>query len=231
MTLTKRIAVLASVSVVVAGCSSVSVDGNWAEGADRADRKKTFDRIVVLGVSPNSNARCDFELFMRTQLRDDATEAQASCNLMKLSEDITRESVEEAVREYDADAVIATVLVASKLGTQEGGEAETRGGLDFKATDAGYVDPYFYDPFYGPWYGGGYGAYGIPVIYGEFKEAPVLTSLDGEVTIQTMVFDTSDASMVYEIRTTAKDLRSRDDALAHITPPIAEELRGAGIIR
>ena len=230
MTLTNRIAVLASVSFVVAGCSSVSVDGGWADDADRADRKKTFDRVVVLGVSPNSSARCDFELFMRTQLRDDATEAQASCNLMKLSEDITREAVEEAVLAYDADAVIATVLVASKVGTQEGGDAETRGGLDFKATDMGYVDPY-YDPFYGPWYGGGYGAYGIPVIYGEFKEAPVLTSIDGEVTIQTMVFDTSDASMVYEIRTTAKDLRSRDDALAHITPPIAEELRDAGLIR
>jgi len=224
MSLQIRLVWLLVASVVLSGCArQVRVDGDWADGADRSQR---FERIVVLGVSHNAGARCDFEYYLRTQLRYSGVEAQASCDLMKTSDEISREAIEAVVAEFEADAVIATVLVASAVGTQEGGASDTRGGLDFKATDAGY-----YDPVYGPWYYGGYGAYGVPVIYGQFKEAPVVTSLDGSITIQSMVFDTSDASMVYEIRTTAKDLRSRDDALSHITPPIAEALRSAGIIR
>ena len=61
--------------------------------------------------------------------------------------------------------------------------------------------------------------------------APVVTQVAGEISLLSMLYATSDASLVYELQTEASDLHSRDDALATITPPIADELRGAGLIR
>ena len=161
-------------------------------------------------------------MFLRTQVRSTATEAQASCNLMPSSEDLTRENIHQAVIDFNADAVLATVLVQSGGEVEEGGESDTRGGAYFKAQGVGYADRY---------YRGGYGVYGVPVVYGEFRLAPVLTSLDGEVTIRTMLYETQNATLVYEVLTTAEDLNSRDQALGEITPSIADELRGADLIR
>ena len=51
---------------------------------------------------------------------------------MKTSEELTRESIEEIVAEYGADAVLVTVLVDSDIEPEEGGDSDTRGGAYFK---------------------------------------------------------------------------------------------------
>jgi hypothetical protein len=78
---------------------------------------------------------------------------------------------------------------------------------------------------------GGYGYYGVPVVYGEIREAAVINTVEGKVEILSMLYATSDASLVYEMTTTAHDLYSRDSGLSTITPPIAKRLQGAGLIR
>ena len=212
--------VLPFLLALLTGCAShVSVDGQWQPGAAR---DASFSRVLVVGVSHNAGARCDFESFLVTQLRDLGTAAKSSCILMKSSEPLTEASVEAAVAEYGADAVLATVLVHSQQAGREGGDAETRGGIYFKATGTGYAYPYYYR--------GGYGRWGVPVVYGEFRLAPVIGSVEGEVEIRTMLFETRDATMVYEVVTAANDLHSREDALASITPPIARKLDRAGLL-
>jgi hypothetical protein len=212
-------------SAVLAGCSmrQVRVDGDWEKDAAR---DQSFARVLVVGLSPSASARCDFESFMATQIRAKGADAKASCNLMRTSDPVTRESIEAVVAEYGADAVLTTVLVQADLGTDAGGDRETRGGGYYKATGTGYADYY-----YGGGYGGGYGVYGVPVVYGEFRTAPVITTLDGEVQIRSMLYATRDATLVYQLDTTASDLRSRDNALAAITPPIAEQLQRDGLLR
>jgi hypothetical protein len=207
------------VAVTLAACTrQVQVDGNWEEGASR---DQSFSRVLVIGLSHDINGRCSFEPSMVNQLRYTGVEAKASCNLMDTSEPLIRENIEAVVAEYGADAVLTTVLVQRDVGATAGGDRETRGGLDFKATGTGYSS----------FYGGGYGAYGVPVVYGEFKQAPVLTSIEGEVKIHSMLYAVKDASLVYELDTTARDLHSRGDALASITPPIAKRLEKAGLLR
>jgi len=203
----------------VTGCAQqqVRVDGSWGEGVSR---QQSFSRVLVVGVTHNVNARCDFEHFLVTQIRAVGAEAATSCSLMEISEPLTVEGVEAAVVEFDADAVLATVLVQSQEGVMEGGKNDTRGGLDFKATGTGYSSYYY----------GGFGRYGVPVVYGQFKEAPVITTISGEATVRSMLYATDDASLVYEVLTTANDLSGRDSALSIVTPSIAEWLQREGLL-
>jgi hypothetical protein len=221
----RPVALLATL-LLTACISNVQTKGGFEEGAAE---NITYDRVIILGLSHNAGARCDFEYFLRTQVRTAKTEAQASCNLMKTSDELTRESIEKIVEEYGADAVLVTVLVDSDIEPEEGGDSDTRGGAYFKPKGYAYETPYYRDR-YGV-YRGGYGVYGVPVVYGEWRLAPVITSVDGEVTIRTMFYETAGATMVYEIISTADDLSSRENALASITPPIADDLRDAGLIR
>ena len=47
---------------MLAGCERhVRIDSSWQEGVPR---DQSFKRILVVGVSPNANGRCDFEHFM-----------------------------------------------------------------------------------------------------------------------------------------------------------------------
>ena len=86
---------MVGLSFLVAGCvGHTSVDGNWQEGAAKGE---SYSRVLVIGLSPNASARCDFESFMVTQIRATGTDAKASCILMKTSEPITEESVAEAI--------------------------------------------------------------------------------------------------------------------------------------
>ena len=205
--------------IVLAGCAGqATVDGAWQEGASR---NESFSRILVVGLSPNASARCDFESFMVTQIRATGTDAKASCVLMKTSEPITEASVEQAIDDFSADAVLATVLVHAEQEAEEGGDRETRGGAYFKPTGVGYAYPY---------YRGRYGRWGVPVVYGEYRLAPVIGTVDGEVQIRSMLYQVQDATLIYEMITTADDLTGREDALASITPPIASQLRRAGLL-
>jgi len=207
-----------SLSISLAGCSrQVRVDGAWEQGVSR---DQSFTRVLVIALVPNAGQRCDFEIFMETQIRNTGADAKASCYLMDINAPVTRESVMAAVAEYEADAVLTTVLVQSVAGEQVGGDRESRGAVYFQATGTGYDN----------YYRGGYGGYGVPVVYGEFKEAPVITTVAGAVEIMSTLYATSDASPVYTLKTTANDLNSRQSALAAITPPIAARLQRVGLL-
>jgi hypothetical protein len=133
-------------------------------------------------------------------------------------EPLTRESIEAAVAARQADAVIATVLVAQDMQAVQGGGRDTRGTAGYKATDAGWWDGY-------------YGTYGVPVVYGEFKSTSEITTLQADVTVASRVFDTREARAVYALETRARQLESRAEGLSSLTGPIAEQLRRDRLIR
>ena len=198
------------------GCAQrVAVDGNY--GAE-AGRQGGFANIMVVGVSPDVNQRCAFEQALAANLRSETVKATMSCSVMNTREPLTRESVEKGVAALGADAVLATSLVVSTAKVKEGGSADARGGGYYKATGIGYD--------YGYW-----GAYGVPVVYGEFETAPSVFSISGEVELSTRLFETRDAKLVYTLKTKAKDLASREMALAEITPAIVERLQRDGLVR
>jgi hypothetical protein len=185
---------------------------------DAATGRHTYERIMVVGVSPDVNQRCAFERFMVSQLATEKTVVFASCNAVKTKDPLTRESLEEAVAAQKPDAVLATILVSRDYGLKEGHGRDDRGDASYKATDYGWASGY-------------YGIYGVPVVYGEFRTLPSITTLQGEVHVSSRLFETSGATVVYTLDTVAKNLESREEALARIATPIAERLRRDGLTR
>lgn len=211
-------AALLAGALALTGCASQGkVTGGWAEGAAPG---QTFQRVLVVGVSPDLDARCYFENFLATRIRSESTVAMTSCASVTQRDPLTRESIEEAVKAKQADAVVATVLVSKDWHLQQGGDRDTRGGGAYKAVDSGWGDFYGY-----------YGVYGVPVVYAEFKTAPSVTTLKSDVEVRTMVYATRDASLVYTLDTSAKNLEGRAEGLDALTTPIAARLRKAGLIR
>jgi hypothetical protein len=208
--------------LLLLGAASLSGCGSQptAAGArqEGAPRDQSFTRILVVGVTPHVNQRCGFEFFLASQITSESTKGIRSCDAVKEKNPLTLESIEAAIAAQKADAVVATTLVAADWSAEEGRGRDERGGGMYKATDAGYATGY-------------YGAYGIPVVYGEFQTAPSITTVTGEVKVITKVYETRGATLVYTVETTAKNLESRDAALASIAESIAKRLRREGLIR
>jgi hypothetical protein len=202
----------------LSGCvQAPTVQGEWQAGATR---REPFSRVLVVGVTHNLKNRCAFERYLAGRIQSESTQAWASCDSMDKDarEPLTRESIDAAVATRKADAVVATVLVAQDMEAVKGGGRDTRGTAGYKATDAGWWDGY-------------YGAYGVPVIYGEFKSTSEITTLQADVTVASRVFETEGARVVYTLETRARRLESRDEGLSSLTGPIADQLRRDGLIR
>lgn len=208
---------LLAAAAALSGCApqQVRVDGSWQDGVSHGP---AYTRVLVVAVSPDVNQRCAFEQFLVVQIHGEATKAIASCRAMSLKDPLTVENIERVIETHEIDAVLATSLIAARMGAEEGGTIETRGDYYFKPAGIDY------------WYGY-YGAYGMPVVYGEFQTAPSITTVRGDVEILTRVFDTRGATLVYELTTKARDLESREAGLAIVTGPIADRLRKDGLVR
>ena len=209
-------ALLSVGAIVLSGCAQQArVSSAWQ---DNVSHKQSFAKVLVIGVSPDVNQRCRFEHFMVSRMRSEATTAIASCDAMTKREPLTREGVDLAVASIQADAVVATNLVARDWDAEKGGSRDTRGGAYYKATDAGYATGY-------------YGAYGVPVVYGEFQTTASVTTMQGEVQVGTRVYETRGATLIYTMETKAKGIESSDAGFATIAGSISDRLRRDGLIR
>jgi hypothetical protein len=203
-------------AVWLAGCTQpVKVTSAWK---DDGHRGQAYKRVLVVGVSPNIDQRCAFEQILAAGIRSASTVVITSCDAMPLREKLTRESVEAAVAAKQIDAVVATSLIDQKWELETGGTMDTRGGGMYKATDTGWATGY-------------YGAYGVPVVYGQFETAASITTLKGEVQVTTKVYETRGPTLVYEALTTAKNLESTDQGLVTLADAIAGRLRRDGLAR
>jgi hypothetical protein len=213
---TARSILLLLCAASLSGCGSQpTAAGARQEGASR---DQSFTRVLVVGVTPHVNQRCGFEFFLASQITSESTKGIRSCDAVKEKNPLTLESIEAAIASQKADAVVATTLVTADWSAEEGRGRDERGGGMYKATDAGYETSY-------------YGAYGIPVVYGEFQTAPSITTVTGEAKVITKVYETRGAKLVYTVETTTKNLESRDAALASIAESVAKRLRREGLIR
>ena len=200
----------------LAGCSSQpSSSGAWTEGSKRG---QAYQRVLIVGVSPNINQRCPFERFLATRVKANGTVAIVSCDAMDHKAPLSPEAVKAVVAAQKADAVIATNLVSKQWDVEEGGERDTRGGGMYKATDTGYMTNW-------------YGAYGMPVVYGEFQTQSSIDTLQSDARVQTRVFDAQSATLVYSMDTKARGVSSPGAGLAAVTTEITDKLRKSGLIR
>jgi len=197
------------VGLLAASPSHAQVKGGWSEGASR---DQSFSRVLVVGLSPDLNQRCAFERSMAGQIRTGGTTAFISCDAIPKDTPLTRESIQAAAAEKNADAVLATSLVSQSSQIAEGGTEDTRGMAMYKASDA----------YFGP-----YGS----VVAGNYHTAAPITNIQGDAHILTKLYETRGATPVYTLDTKVKHIESRGQVLAEITPPMAKKLRKEGLIR
>lgn len=201
--------VLAAVMVLVGCTGRPSVKSTFEKSGAR---DLTFNRLLVVGVSPDYGPRCNFEYWLVRDLRSrGAANTEASCNFMSKEEPLTREGIERLVAKWHFDGVLATRMVASSWLTKEGGSSDTRSTGSYKYIASGYDT-------------GFYGAYGVPVDYYEFKTLPSVMNSKGAGHILTRLYETQGADLIYTIDTKVKDVESSQLGLAMVTPAIADQL-------
>lgn len=200
---------LAGAGWLAASASHASVTGEWSENVPR---DQSFSRVLVVGISPDFNQRCAFERAMAAKIKSANTVALISCDVMPPKAPLTRENIEAAVADKNADAVLATSLIAQSWDVKEGGTYDTRGLAVYKATDSYY------------------GVYGS-VVAADFHAAAPLTSVQGEAHVVSKLYETRGATVVYTIDTRVRKIESRSEGLAEITAPIGKKLRRDGLVR
>jgi hypothetical protein len=197
-------------ALLLFGCAGISVKSTWQDGVPH----QTFTRLLVVGLTPDYNLRCDFEYAFASQISSATTKAFASCDSMKSDVPLTRENIERVIAKLQADGVLTTRLVSARTGTQQGGTLDTIGTSEYKATDFGY------------------GPYGMPVTYVDFQTAPPLTNITSTIHIFTKLYDSHDGKVLYTLDTQTKpqQVDSTQALLATITAPMADRLRRDGVI-
>ena len=202
-------AIVLSAGWLLAIPGHASTKGKWS---DDVSRELSFSRILVVGISTDRNLRCGFERVMASMIRSTETAAIVSCDVIPQDTALSRESIEAALAEEDADAVLTTSLVTSSWASQEGGTRDTRGGGYYKATDIYY------------------GLYGGTAVAFDFRTSDPITTVRGKVDVATLLYDTRDATLVYTLDTRVRDVKSTEDGLLAISAPISKRLRRVGLI-
>jgi hypothetical protein len=194
------------------GFAFADVKAGWQEGVPR---NQSFTRVLIVGVTPDRNQRCHFELSLASEINSKTHQAIVSCDAMESDGKLTRENIDLAIASAHADAVLATTLVSADLGTGEGGGRDTRGsGKDYGPVAV-------------------YGAYGMPVIYGQFLTTPTITTIKGDVHVTSKFYQTRDATLIYTMDTKVRfdDMQDTAYNMATVATPIAKQLRRDGLIR
>jgi hypothetical protein len=197
------------VGVLFASAAYAAVTGAWSDGVSR---DQSFARVLVVGISPDLNQRCPFERAMASKIKSASTVALVSCDVMPLKAELTRESIEAAVRENNADAVLATSLISQEWEAKQGATADAKGGGQYKA-----IDSY-------------YGVYGT-VVAADFHASAPITTVQGSARVTSKLYETRGATVIYTVDTTVRRIETRDEGLSAVTTPIAKRLRKDGLIR
>jgi hypothetical protein len=205
---------LVAIVIVVTGCSrGTRSDGDFAPGADR---RQTFSRILLVGVSPAYNMRCRFERRLRAAL--DATGAQpdVSCNHLDPEDPLTRDSIAALVKDKGYDAVLATRLVSRKIVVDEAAKAEREQEPGRAAH--GYAD----DPLFPN--------FGVPLSMADLERDTTDLVLRRAVVVASDLYETRQGTVVYSLTTETRPRPSPDDVLAEVAQAIPARLRHAGLL-
>jgi hypothetical protein len=138
--------------------------------------------------------------------------ALVSCDVMPLNAELTRESIEAAVAERQADAVLTTSLISKTWDVKQGATRDSSGAAYYRATDSFY------------------GVYGT-VVAADFRTAGPLTTIEGAAQVVSKLYETRDAAVVYTLDSKVRKIESRDEGIAAIVGPMVKKLRREGLVR
>ena len=208
---------------LLAGCAAerpVTVESMWIEGAARDQQ---FNNLLIVGVTPNYNPRCNYEILVASFLRTNGVTATASCTHLDSTDPLTVDSVAPIVDKLGIDAVLVSELVGRDDDLVEGGSSEQRGEAYYKPIGYGYVYP---RPYY---YGGYYGSFGLPVTYVKFTAEQSAFGVETSVIVASNLYETNDAQRVFSVQVTAEK-QTMDQVLHSLATSVADRLRRDGLV-
>ena len=94
------------VALLTGACAShTSVSSQWIDPDQRGSQ---FERVLVVGVSENTDRRMSFEDAVVFDLRGPDTQAWSSSRLMDADLEITLETLDPIIKQQQADAIVIT---------------------------------------------------------------------------------------------------------------------------
>lgn len=96
-------------SILIASCANTEVIDHWVD----AEHNRAYKHPMIIGISDSQQTRRVFEKYFVAELKKINITAIPSYELIGSKQKVNRETVANAVRGTDIDAVIVTYLVAS----------------------------------------------------------------------------------------------------------------------
>jgi len=194
--------VCASFAVGLGCATKTELSGVWKADSTAV---RPMDRILVIGIGENDVKRRTFEDAFVAALKERGIDAVPSYRLLPSSDELSKESIQQAISGRGFQGVITSRLVR----------------IDERQD---YVPPKTYvSPSY---YGRGlYGYYGRSY---EVVHQPGYTVNTTIVRLETHLYDASSAELLWAAHSGTTNPKSLDDGIASVTEKLAKQLAADG---
>jgi hypothetical protein len=191
--------------VMLTGCSTTTIDSEWV--ADQAGAR-TYQKILVVGVSEDFDRRRSFENFVVNALQNSGNTAWPSSRLMESETPLDEEAIRATVNTSGADAILVTRLVDRSVTADE---VDARTGLKTQRKEGGLVNLFRYD-------------------YNEYEE-PAYIVAKNAATLSTELFEAGQGNLVFKMESTTTDKESIHEVIEEASAAIVKRLRRDGLVR
>ncbi len=201
-----KIAIVALICLFAFSCTPGKMGSTWK---DEAYEVEHFDKILVVGNSPNPSVRNAFEKQLKEKIEKKGVIAISSLEVLPKEEEITKEAFYKYFKNESIDAIIITRLVELKE-TADFIEGET------------YVQPV------SGYYGGFYSYY-----HSVYREVPDPSHFQTEKVykIETNLFKVDGEKLVWHALSEAYNPKDALEIIDNLAKNIAKKLSEEGYIR
>lgn len=190
----------AAVTLLLSACGTTKVVDTWQSDTLEPE---VPEKVAVLVAWPDALQRLVIERDVVAQLRDEGVNAVESVELPGMRGELTRENVEVAMRNANADGLIVAFIIGG--GASAGYERADYWLQNVGTGVGGWYRPYFYDVY-------------------TVREGPGWTDRTTELMIETMYVDVRRIERVWSMVTQSKDIEYQDVA-ARLTDRIVKQMR------
>lgn len=186
----------------IACATKTELSGVWKSDSPAVT---AMDRLLVIGIAENDIKRRTFEDGFATALREQGVDATPSYRILPDTEQLSKNSIQQAIRGRDIQGVVVTQLVQIDE-RQEYVPPKT------------YVSPNYYGRGLYGYYGRGY----------EVTHQPGYTINTTVVRLETHLYDAASAELVWAAHSDTLNPKSIDDGVESVTRKLSKRLAADG---
>ncbi len=193
---------LALAALLLSACGTTKVVDTWQSDSIEPE---VPEKVAVLVAWPDALQRLVIERDVVAQLRDSGVNAVESVELPGMRGELTRENVEQSLRNANADALIVVFIIGG--GASAGYERADYWLQNIGTGVGGWYSPYFYDVY-------------------TVREGPGWQDRTTELMLETVYVDVRRIERVWSMVTQSKDIEYQDVA-ARLSDRIVSQMKRA----